>query len=269
MKSILQNFIFIFMFICIIILFIENKNIKNKINNNFEKFENGNKLVEHNTNTSTQDLNNKIKKMINEQYNYDVDAIRNLGAISKSLLTGKNYHNTTGVTSGDLKIPANVQTLGNHNVDGNINTKGTLLVGGFELLPAGSIIIWSKSNIPNGWVICDGNNNTPNLQGRFVLSSGQGSVAGMTNRTLNEAGPENGNGIEKGGEVHKLDVTQMPSHQHDTYGGYMGYSGGGAQGARFADRKIKFPYPSSAIGGGKSHNNMPPYYVLIYIMKVY
>ena len=47
--------------------------------------------------------------MINEQYNMDIEAIRNLGSISKSLLTGKNYHNTDVTTPGDLTIPANVK----------------------------------------------------------------------------------------------------------------------------------------------------------------
>lgn len=38
-------------------------------------------------------------------------------------------------------------------------------------VPLGTIVMWSgKANtIPDGWVVCDGNNGTPNLVGRFVI----------------------------------------------------------------------------------------------------
>lgn len=36
-------------------------------------------------------------------------------------------------------------------------------------LPIGTIILFYGSSIPNGWLLCDGNNNTPNLIDRFVL----------------------------------------------------------------------------------------------------
>ena len=74
-------------------------------NNNIEKFE--------------QEQVELIKEEINRQYNMDIEAIRNLGAISKSLLTGKNYHNTEGVSPGVLTIPANVV------IEGNMIVKGT------------------------------------------------------------------------------------------------------------------------------------------------
>ncbi len=38
------------------------------------------------------------------------------------------------------------------------------------LNPSGTIILWhgTIANIPSGWVICDGNNSTPNLLTRFI-----------------------------------------------------------------------------------------------------
>ena len=37
-------------------------------------------------------------------------------------------------------------------------------------MPSGAIIIWTGTiaNIPSGWIICDGNNSTPNLLAKFV-----------------------------------------------------------------------------------------------------
>lgn len=41
-------------------------------------------------------------------------------------------------------------------------------------LPTGIILLWYGAivNIPAGWVLCDGNNGTPNLQDRFVVGAG-------------------------------------------------------------------------------------------------
>jgi microcystin-dependent protein len=45
----------------------------------------------------------------------------------------------------------------------------------------GTIVLWadSLSSIPAGWVLCDGNNGTPNLLNKFV--SGTGSSSDSTN----------------------------------------------------------------------------------------
>ncbi len=41
-------------------------------------------------------------------------------------------------------------------------------------LVAGCIILWSGSvvNIPNGFVLCDGTNGTPDLRNRFIVGAG-------------------------------------------------------------------------------------------------
>jgi hypothetical protein len=46
-------------------------------------------------------------------------------------------------------------------------------------IPAGIISMWSGSvaSIPSGWVLCNGMNGTPNLQGVFVVGAGNSSPA--------------------------------------------------------------------------------------------
>jgi len=57
-------------------------------------------------NFSSDDLA-KVRAEINKIYNMDVEAIRNLGAISKSLLTGTNTFTASATgTPGNLSIPA-------------------------------------------------------------------------------------------------------------------------------------------------------------------
>ena len=43
-------------------------------------------------------------------------------------------------------------------------------------VPSGGIIIWSgaANAIPSGWVLCDGNNGTPDLRNRFIVGAGSG-----------------------------------------------------------------------------------------------
>ncbi|WP_188462981.1 phage tail protein [Marivirga lumbricoides] len=62
------------------------------------------------------------------------------------------------------------------DVEGDINASGKLKENGYDLLPAGAIIMWSGSKVPVGWVLCDGKNTladgktkTPNLIDRFIM----------------------------------------------------------------------------------------------------
>ena len=71
-------------------------------------------------------------------------------------------------------------------------------------IPIGGIIMWSGAfALPSNWKLCDGANGTPDLRGRFVLSSGSGS--GLTGRSVGQAG---------GVETVALSEGQMPSHSH-------------------------------------------------------
>ena len=131
--------------------------------------------------------------------------------------------------------------------------------GGGVSIPAGLICMWSgsSSNIPNGWALCNGSNNTPDLRDKFVLGAGNNYTVGVM-------------GDEK--EI-TLTVAQMPSHNHDyvlnnnkclTIGGADDSTGGVEWDSRYSHDKLNI----LKTGGGESHNNMPPYYVLCFIMKL-
>ena len=146
--------------------------------------------------------------------------------------------------AGSLSVP-------NISVGGSISGNGAIPVGG--------ILVWSGStaSIPDGWALCDGQNGTPNLSARFVLGAG-GSY---------------GVGAKGGSETVTLTVAQLPSHKH-TY-----YAKGGQKALAWKDanefydksghysKHANSPKTTSA-GGGQAHPNMPPYYVLCYIMRI-
>ena len=152
-----------------------------------------------------------------------------------------------------------------------------------NLVPRGTIIAWNGGDAPAGWVVCDGTNGTHDLRGRFILGAGQGN--GLSNRQYAQKG---------GAETHKLNANEIPQHRHITAdfnareGGirwddgyksmYLGNGnnffslGGGA--AHFGTQKDSDKAFLTGDGNenqsgliGAAHNNMPPFYVLTYIMK--
>lgn len=124
-------------------------------------------------------------------------------------------------------------------------------------VPSGGIIIWSgaSTNVPDGWALCDGTNGTPDLRGRFVLGESDDHVAGETG----------------GSEEVTLTVEQMPEHKHSTtLAVYDSASKFGSVRMGCVDDGTgkSVAYNSNYAGSSQSHNNMPPYYVLCYIMKL-
>lgn len=49
-------------------------------------------------------------------------------------------------------------------------------------IPAGTIVMWSgpTDEIPHGWALCNGENDTPDLRGRFIVGAGDEYQIGDT-----------------------------------------------------------------------------------------
>jgi microcystin-dependent protein len=156
------------------------------------------------------------------------------------------------------------------------NQRGDIISGtsrnyGF---PKGSIIMWNSNQIPAGWQECNGEFGTPDLRGRFPLGAGS-SVDGTRSVFLpNTTG---------GSETHSLTTNEMPSHSHtgttdpagwgavdkcaDNGAGKFPQSGGSHAHA-FTTDPTGSTLGSSVGTPGVAHNNMPPYYVLKFIIKL-
>jgi microcystin-dependent protein len=67
-------------------------------------------------------------------------------------------------------------------------------------VPSGVIAMWSgpSSNIPLGWVLCNGANGTPDLRDRFIVGAASSYVVGAT-------GGQNA-------------ISQVPAHSHNVSG---------------------------------------------------
>ena len=107
----------------------------------------------------------------------------------------------------------------------------------------GIIAIWSGSivSIPTGWVICDGNNGTPDLRNRFVVGAGDTYAVDAN-----------------GGAVNHNHAFTADPHAH-----VISVGVNIAVGSLFNNTTD----PADATGTTDNESNLPPYYALAFIMK--
>lgn len=162
--------------------------------------------------------------------------------------------------------------------------------------PAGTITMYAGSKAPTGWLICDGSllqssekygklyavigtTFTGNESGaganKFRIPDMQGKVAVGFSATA-YGGKLKTIGVTGGEYDHTLILNEMPSHSH-SYSD-RSINGFNEKDAKAGDSDTNFvqikekPWNDSskttgATGKGQSHNNMPPYIVLNYIIK--
>lgn len=144
---------------------------------------------------------------------------------------------------------------------------------------SGMILMWSGAitDIPTGWVLCDGNNGTPDLRDKFIVGAGSGYIVGASGGsnavTLTSSQiPSHSHtaSIEVSGN-HRHTVEDVPVLQRDGTNGAWRITG--------VENSPKNYYTTYAgehthnitinnYGSGMSHENRPPYYALAYIMKI-
>ena len=195
---------------------------------------------------------------------------------------GQPAPNATLDVNGSLRLTDGNQGAGKvltSDVSGNASWQDLPPQSGVNL-PTGVIVMWAGTAPPAGWAICDGSNGTPDLRGRFVLGAGQG--AGLTNRPSGTTG---------GQEQVTLTTAEMPAHSHGINDpGHSHTWSASRQLAGTDDNNnttefsrgdlgtVDFPVKSTTVettgitlqneGGGAPHENMPPFYVMAYIMKL-
>ena len=135
--------------------------------------------------------------------------------------------------------------------------------------PSRTVLIWggNLNDIPNGWALCNGLNGTPDLRGRFILgynnditssTNSDNTTTNITKNTLNYKGGE---------EKVKLEIKHLPKHNHPDNINELGQGGDGAW-YESGGYRLRINSNKGFTGEDQPHNNMPPYYVLAYIMKI-
>lgn len=188
------------------------------------------------------------------------------------------------------------------NLDnGDMNVTGKILQNGYELLPSGAIMLWSGTSAPDGWVICDGSSyqnadglplNAPNLKGRFIVGYDPSDSDYDNPGTFSVGSSSTG---DFGGQKKvALTIATMPNHSHSTttngshYHTMTSYGVDGTSNSSDNDTDdlcifreestIFYSFKSTnnagnhshsiePVGSGEAHQNLPPYYTLMYIIK--
>ena len=149
-------------------------------------------------------------------------------------------------------------------------------------VPTGSVLPFAGAVAPQSYLLCDGSEvsketyaglfaligdtygqaseetvfKLPDMRGRVPVGAGQGDS--LTDRVL---------GASDGSEAHQLSIDEMPSHDHEiNLNEHLANSASGNQPT--AVNPTSGLMKSYMTGGDQPHNNMQPFLVVNYIIKV-
>jgi len=230
----------------------------------------GNEDVRANSNLTYNVSSQEIGGKISDISNHDT------GDLSE----GSNLYHTTA------RARAAISASGDLNYN---NSTGVMSFSAPSAFVSGMIILWSGNtgNIPTGFVLCDGQNNTPDLRNRFVVGAGDvynpGNTGGSTDATLVSHSHTINN------HTHSFSATTgSDTHSHSYIDQYVvinnGYRPWPASNNDCAARNVNTGgdthshsvsgttgNPSdrgtNTQGSSATNANLPPYYALCYIMK--
>ena len=151
--------------------------------------------------------------------------------------------------------------------------------------PTGGVMLWTTNSAPTGWLICDGTAVSRTTYSALfaaigtVFGSGDGSTTfnlpNLTGRVPvgRDVGQTEFDGLAEtgGAKTHTLSTSEIPSHTHSYTDGTASatagwYATGG--GAYNIQTNTLTGQTTGSAGSGAAHNNLQPYIVLNYIIKI-
>ena len=211
---------------------------------------------------------------------------------------------TEGFGSDNSRSNEAVQSVASVFNENDMTVSNLTITSRLNIVPKGSIIMWSGATAPDGWALCDGQNGTPDLRGRFVRMwndigfdqkhrwhggateqpvSVKSAAAGDSLRNGkrgfgNSYLMNHAHGDRGGSDVYVLSTYETPKHAHPYVDAYFSERGGNDKkhhnlyGSGSKSDNDNNPYTlnrtTSVIGGDGRHSTQPPYHVLSFIMKL-
>ena len=177
------------------------------------------------------------------------------------------------------------------NLNASKITAGTLAdarLSNSSLFVTGMIMMYTGSTAPSGWAICNGQNGTPDLRNRFIVGAGNsynvGVTGGFDSVSLSESQIPSHTHSFSGSGSHSHGIND-PGHTHTmnfnqgniiSSGGAFGLKDSGTAnrintnttGISVNSQSVTISGNTGGTGGGQAHENRPPYYALMFIMKL-
>ena len=200
--------------------------------------------------------------VINANFKYLVDKLKTLQdeiaafEIKVSDISMKGYVDHFIPSNSTIKNLIEKSNSLQNEVNSIKNTLSTVATRAYvdQSIPSGSVMAFDLNSCPAGWSLFSG------LQGRTIVGAGQGS--GLTNRIKGHSGGE---------ENHTLTTNEMPSHNHlvsyESPENFNSKDNGSDNDWGFNRGHTTRTASSSYSGGNRPHNNMQPFYVLLYCRK--
>jgi hypothetical protein len=130
-------------------------------------------------------------------------------------------------------------------------------------VPTGCILLWSGSlgSVPSGFVLCDGQNSTPDLRNSFIIGAGSTYAVASTGGSADSIVVSHTHSITDPGHLH-TGVNTFPGGPNTLQPGSQNFNASGST----ATATTGITATNSA-GTSGTNANLPPYYALAYIMK--
>jgi hypothetical protein len=138
-------------------------------------------------------------------------------------------------------------------------------------IPTGGILLWSGSigSIPAGYVLCNGNNGTPDLRDRFIVGAGSTYAVDATGGSADSILPTHTHGatsvVTDPGHAH--DIGSVVITAPDDFQVNVSTVRPGSGTTSTETTGITVATTNANAGVSATNGNLPPYYALCYIMK--
>ena len=154
----------------------------------------------------------------------------------------------------------------------NVSITGGTIANIVGIVPTGAILIWSGSaaSVPLGWAVCNGMNGTPDLRNRFVMGASEiysvGNTGGSANAVVVAHSHTAVSTVTDPGHAHSI-PTSSTTPTNISLDDIPGYVGQTTKNTSSATTGISVGTTVNSTGVSGANANLPPYYVLCYIMK--
>jgi hypothetical protein len=143
-------------------------------------------------------------------------------------------------------------------------------------IPAGGILLWSGSigSIPAGYVLCNGNNGTPDLRDRFIVGAGSTYAVNATGGSADAVVVSHNHTasstsvVTDSGHTHNVSFGAPTSGAIGIVGNNTNFGyGTQATSSQTTGITVATTTTNSSAGVSGTNANLPPYYALCYIQK--